>query len=119
MGAFSMVKRIIQIQLLPTPDQAAALEETIRRFQQACNWVATCAFERKLANRYALHKLYYYDVRQQFELPAQMACLTPRVRGGRPPPTSATRASRCRFAHWHRCPTTRVFCITEGLTGCR
>ena len=38
--------------------------------------MATCAFERKLANRYALHKLYYYDVRQQFELPAQMACLT-------------------------------------------
>ena len=34
------------------------------------------AFERKLANRYALHKLYYYKVRQQFDLLAQMACLT-------------------------------------------
>ena len=76
MGAFSMVKRIIQIQLRPTPDQAAALEKTMGRFQQACNWVAQQAFERKLANRYALHKLYYYDVRQQFDLPAQMACLT-------------------------------------------
>ena len=88
-----MVKRIIQIQLLPTPDQAAALEETMCRFHQACNGVAQRAFERKLANRYALHKLYYYDVRQQFALPAQMACLTPRVRGGRPPPTSAIRAN--------------------------
>ena len=76
MGAFSMVKRIIQIQLLPTPDQAASLESTIRRFNQACNWVAKRAFERKLANRYVLHKLHYYKVRQQFELPAQMACLT-------------------------------------------
>ena len=71
-----MVKRIIQIQLLPTPDQAAALEATRCRFHQACDWVAQRAFERKLANRYALHKLYYYAVRQQFELPAQMACLT-------------------------------------------
>ena len=76
MGAFSIVKRIIQIQLLPTPDQAAALKATMCRFHQACNWVAQRAFERKLANRYALHKLYYYAVRQQFDLPAQMACLT-------------------------------------------
>ena len=76
MGAFSMMKRIIQIQLRPTPDQAAALEATMCRFHQACNWVAQRAFERKLANRYALHKLYYYAVRQQFDLPAQMACLT-------------------------------------------
>ena len=76
MGAFSIMKRIIQIQLLPTLDQAASLEATMYRFNQACNWVAQRAFERKLANRYALHKLYYYNVRQQFDLPAQMACLT-------------------------------------------
>ena len=76
MGAFSMMKRIIQIQLRPTPNQAAALEKTMCRFHQACNWVAHRAFGRKLANRYALHKLYYYAVRQRFDLPAQMACLT-------------------------------------------
>ena len=28
------------------------------------------AFERQLANRFKLHKLYYYDVRQTFDLPA-------------------------------------------------
>ena len=70
-----MVKRIIQIQLRPTPEQAAAFEKTMGRFNQACNWVAQRAFGRQLANRYALHKLYYYTVRQQFDLPAQMACL--------------------------------------------
>ncbi|MDE2734282.1 MAG: transposase [Gemmatimonadota bacterium] len=70
------MKRIIQIQLLPTPEQKASLEATICRFNEACNWVAKRAFERKLANRYALHKLYYYKVREQFDLPAQMACLT-------------------------------------------
>ena len=70
------MKRVIQIQLLPSANQATALFATMQRFNAACDWVAERAFERKLANRYALHKLYYYEVRQQFDLPAQMACLT-------------------------------------------
>ena len=66
-----MVKRIIQISgLRPIPLKRRCA------FHQACNWVAQRAFERKLANRYALHKRYYYQVRLQFDLPAQMACLT-------------------------------------------
>ena len=69
------MKRAIQIQLRPTPEQAGLLEQTMRRFNEACNWLAGKAFERQLANRYALHKLYYYDLREQFGLPAQMACL--------------------------------------------
>ena len=52
------MKRVIQIKLLPTPEQAAALEETMRRFNAACNWVAERAFERQLANSYALQKLF-------------------------------------------------------------
>ena len=70
------MKRVIQIQLLPTTEQARSLEETMRRFNQACNWVAEKAFERQLANNYALHKLYYYQVRQRFALPADIAILT-------------------------------------------
>ena len=76
MVVFSIVKRVIQIKLLPTPEQAGALEETMRRFNAACNWVAERAFERQLANRYALHKLYYYEVREIFDLPADIAILT-------------------------------------------
>ena len=63
------MKRVIQIKLLPTAEQSDALEETMRRFNAACNWVAEKAFERKLANSYALHKLYYYEVRETFDLP--------------------------------------------------
>ena len=70
------MKRVIQIKLLPTAEQADALEETMRRFNAACNWVAERAFERQLANRYALHKLYYYEVRETFDLPADIAILT-------------------------------------------
>ena len=75
-AAFLIVKRIIQIKLLPTARQAGALEQTMRRFNAACNWVAEKAFERQLANSYALHKLYYYEVRAQFDLPADLAILT-------------------------------------------
>ena len=69
------MKKVIQIQLKPTPEQAASLEKTMRRFNEACNWLAVRAFERKLANRFGLHKLYYYELRERFGLPAQMACL--------------------------------------------
>ena len=69
------MKRVIQIQLKPTAEQAGSLEQTMRCFNEACNWLAGKAFERQLANRYALHKLYYYALREQFGLPAQMACL--------------------------------------------
>ena len=70
------MKRIIQIKLLPTIEQAQALEATMRQFNKACNWVAERAFKRKLANSYALHKLYYYEVREKFNLPADIAILT-------------------------------------------
>ena len=72
----TLMKRVIQIKLLPTTEQAGALEETMRRFNAACNGVAKKAFERQLANSYALHKLYYYEVREQFDLPADIAILT-------------------------------------------
>ena len=76
MVILSIVKRPIQIKLLPTDEQADALEETMRRFNAACNWVAERAFERQLANSYTLHKLYYYEVRETFDLPADIAILT-------------------------------------------
>ena len=70
------MKRIIQIKLLPSEEQARALLATMRRFNEACNWVAEKAFERQLCNRYALHKLYYYEVRERFDLPADIAIMT-------------------------------------------
>ena len=76
MVIFTLVKRVIQIKLLPTAEQTDALEETMSRFNAACDWVAERAFERQLANSYALHKLYYYEVREAFDLPADIAILT-------------------------------------------
>ena len=64
----------MQIKLTPDAKQSEALNATMQRFNDACNWVAERAFERQLANRFKLHKLYYYDVRSTFDLPANFAC---------------------------------------------
>ena len=71
---FIFMKRVIQLQLKPTSNKRVRWR---RRFvaNKACNWLAERAFERKLANRFGLHKLYYYELRARFGLPSQMACL--------------------------------------------
>ena len=63
-SALPLVKLTLQIQLLPDPDQAAKLCETIERFNAAANYVAAIAFERKLTNKVLLQKLCYQELRQ-------------------------------------------------------
>ena len=109
------MKRVIQIQLLPSADQATALLATMQRFNAACDWVAERAFERKLANRYTLHKLYYYEVRQQFDLPAQMACLT-FAQVAAAYKRDKSKKVRYRFAHCHRCHMIATCSATKGLS---
>lgn len=67
------MKLTAQIQLLPDAKQSEYLKTTIARFNEAANWLAGKAFERKLANAYALHVLHYRDLRGRFGLSAQMA----------------------------------------------
>ena len=75
LSVFLNMKLTLQIQLFPDSGDAGKLRETIERFNEAANWLAPKAFERKLANKIALQKLYYYDLRGRFGLSAQMACL--------------------------------------------
>ncbi len=49
-----------------------ALLETMHRFNEACNYIANIAFERKTANKIELQKVVYYDVRERFGLSAQL-----------------------------------------------
>ena len=63
----------LQIQLLPDTATAQKLKATVERFNDAANWLAPKAFERKLANKFVLQKLYYSDLRSQFGLSSQMA----------------------------------------------
>jgi hypothetical protein len=42
------VKLVVQVRLLPTPEQAAALEATLRVVNRAANEVSQIAFARKI-----------------------------------------------------------------------
>ena len=67
------MKLTLQAQLLPTSEQAALLEATMRALNEAANWLAGEAFARKTANKILLQKLCYAELRERFRLSAQMA----------------------------------------------
>jgi len=66
------MKLILQIKLAPTPDQHAALLQTVEQFNAACSWLAAVAFSQRLTNKYDLQKEAYYAARTRFGLSAQM-----------------------------------------------
>ena len=66
------MKLIAKIKLLPTPEQADALKRTLERCNAACDYLSERAWETKTFRQYDLHKLAYYDIRQRFDLSAQM-----------------------------------------------
>lgn len=63
----------LQLQLLPTPRHSAQLRQTVERFNAAASWVANEAFRLQTANKIALQKVVYYEIRKRFGLSAQMA----------------------------------------------
>jgi putative transposase len=67
------MKLTLQTQLLPDADQAAKLKATVGRFNEAADWLAGVASERKLSNKLALQKIAYRELRERFGLPADMA----------------------------------------------
>ena len=62
----------VKIKLLADSKQHESLLSTMKRFNQACNHISAVAFEKKVFAEIPLHKLCYYDVREQFGLSAQM-----------------------------------------------
>ena len=67
------MKLTLQLQLLPDTAQADALRITIERFNAAATWLADVAFTQQCANKIALQKLTYYELRARFGLPADTA----------------------------------------------
>jgi putative transposase len=63
----------LQTQLLPDVEAATKFQATIERFNEAANWLAGIAFERQLANKFALQRIAYKDLRERFGLPADTA----------------------------------------------
>nr|MDO8082433.1 transposase [Candidatus Freyarchaeota archaeon] len=66
------MKQALLIKLAPSKEQYGVLLETMHRFNDACNCIANIAYERKCANKIALQKLAYYDIREKYKLSAQL-----------------------------------------------
>ena len=67
------MKLTARIKLLPTPEQADVLRQTLERANEACNFISAEAWQSKTFGKFPLHKLTYYAVRERFGLSAQMA----------------------------------------------
>ena len=63
----------VQLQILPTAEDARKLEATMRAFNAAADWLAGEAFAAQSANKVALQKVHYKALRERFGLSAQMA----------------------------------------------
>ncbi|WP_424923616.1 RNA-guided endonuclease InsQ/TnpB family protein [Actinomadura darangshiensis] len=57
------MKLVVQVKLLPTPEQATALAETLHACNSAAAWVSRVAHERAVFSRTGLQKLLYAEVR--------------------------------------------------------
>jgi IS605 OrfB family transposase len=66
------MKLIAQLKLLPTPEQACTLRRTLQAANAACDYISQVAWETRTFGKFALQKLCYQDVREQFDLSAQM-----------------------------------------------
>ena len=67
------MKQTLVVKLIPTSEQHFSLLQTLERFNAACNWIASVAFQHRCPNKVALQKLVYYEARSEFGLSAQMA----------------------------------------------
>ncbi|MER6997857.1 transposase [Streptomyces sp. NPDC000410] len=67
------MKLTVQIRLLPTPVQAAALEATLRACNEAATWASGVAFEKDVKRNFALREHAYGEIRARWGLGAQAA----------------------------------------------
>lgn len=61
--------------MLPNPEQAKALRETVSLTNLAANRLSQLAWDNKEFRRFPLHKTFYRQIRDEFALSAQVVCL--------------------------------------------
>src|SRR6202171_6205861 len=66
----------LAVKLAPNAEQHAALVITLERFNAACNAIAEVAFRAHLANKFAIQKIVYYEIREHFGLLSRMPVRT-------------------------------------------
>ena len=66
------MKLTAQIKLLPSDEQAERLLQTLERANEACQYISDHAHETGEHSKYKLQEAVYHDVRERFDLSAQM-----------------------------------------------
>lgn len=66
------MKLTATVKLLPTPQQAEALKDTLETANAACDYISLRAWQTGMFGKFALHRLVYYDTRSRFPLSAQV-----------------------------------------------
>ncbi len=67
------MKQTMLLKLAPTTEQHQALLDTMHAFNAACDYIASQAFEARVANKFELQKMTYGELRSIYHLPAQLA----------------------------------------------
>ena len=66
------MKLVVNLKLLPTPEQEPLLRATLERCNAACDWISAQGWQNGVLRQYDLQKLTYVDVRERFGLAAQV-----------------------------------------------
>lgn len=66
------MKLTAKVKLQTSPEQHQALLKTLERANAACNCISTVAWNNAVFNKFKLQKLTYQEVKDQFELTAQV-----------------------------------------------
>lgn len=67
------MKLTAKIKLQPSPEQADSLRRTLTQANAACDHISAVAWLSQTFKQFSIHALTYYDVKEQFNLSAQMA----------------------------------------------
>jgi putative transposase len=108
------MKLIVNIKLKPDANQQRALQATLERCNDACNWLSVLGFEHETIKHFALHKLAYKDTRSKFELTAQatVRCISKVADAYKLPKPLKT---QCKFHKWSAQPyDDRIFRFSKG-----
>jgi putative transposase len=71
----SAMQRVVCVKLMPHPGQIEAFIAAQRLFADACNILGLLAQSAKVKDRFDLHRLGYYDLRDAIDVPSQVAVL--------------------------------------------
>ncbi|MHB1709631.1 MAG: RNA-guided endonuclease InsQ/TnpB family protein [Thermoplasmataceae archaeon] len=60
------------LKILPDTEQKGILLETMEVFNKACDDISRTSFEHGFPNKYELHRLVYYSIKDAYKLPSQL-----------------------------------------------